>query len=293
MLFGITIGGGAKIRSILSKGLTLLRYKGKSFQDCYRALGMNAGLVTIGVVRVTVFGLIAGGLSRLTVGMLSPFSNAGGGLVFLISALSLLSIQGCSSVVMSGGPGASEAISTEREALRTAAKDVTAVNWPKPTSRSFDLGFTGIISSSKEKVTKRDAVRAYAAQLAAMGDAKARLVEDAQTHLMAADILIRACERTALFAKPQMSDIAVVEGAIGALREAKEVYIAALKVVVEDEDTERFVTRGLKSDFIRAIRDVGEAADLLADKVADNRRKDMADRDRIDQRLTGYFNGSL
>ena len=213
--------------------------------------------------------------------------------LFVLAGCALLSAQGCSSIVLNGPTASSQEISTERKALRVAAQDVTAVNWPKPTARSsFGFGF-GASSGEVQKITKRDAVDAYAALLAEMGDPKDRLVEDAQTHLVAADILVRAVERTALFDEPEMSDVAVVEDAIGALREAKEVYIATLKVVVDDEKMARFVGRGLKTDFLRAIRDVGDAADLLADKIADNRRQTLAEQNRFDQRLSGYFNGSL
>ena len=184
-------------------------------------------------------------------------------------------LNGCATVVMNSD--AARVVSAERDALKTAAADVADVNWPKPQAASMSERLTGIVAGpKKERVTKKQAIEVYVAALETAPDPQAVLIEHAETQLRAADVLIAAAEDAATATRPAMADVAIVEGAISELRQSKEIYLASLDLVAGDDPAVKNVKRGLKTDFNRAIREIGAAADVLADRVARDRTETMA-----------------
>ena len=209
------------------------------------------------------------------------------GLFFILAAVALL--QGCATVVIDNN--ASNKISVERDALKTAAADVAAVNWPKPQAISMSERLTGIVAGPKqERITKDEAIEVYVAALEKSPDPKAALIEDAETQLRAADVLTAAAVSAASAVRPVMADVAILEGAMGELRQAREIYLESLEEVTSDKIVIAELKRGLKSDFNRAIKEVGVAADLLADKVAADRTQTVA---TPNGHRSNFFGGSL
>lgn|GEM_PF-5479273 len=197
-------------------------------------------------------------------------------------------LNGCATVVMNNG--AAKTISVERDALKTAADEVADVSWPKPQATSMSERLTGIVAGpKKERITKKQAIAAYVAVLAETTDPQVTLIEDAESQLRAADLLIVAAEDAASATRPAMSDVAIVEGAISELRQAKEIYIASLDLIAADDSDRQQLKRGLKADFNRAISEIGAAADVLADRVTEDRTRTIAQ--PATERLN--FSGSL
>lgn len=74
-----------------------------------------------------------------------------------------------------------------------------------------------------------------------------------------------------------MNDVAQLENAIMALREHGQIYVAAVKALdktgaqVSDDAIDQ-----LRDDYRAAIRALGDAADLLAEQVEDDRSRTFA-----------------
>jgi len=200
--------------------------------------------------------------------------------VFFIIFLGFSTVLGgCATVVMDGGSGVNSA-STQQNALKLAAADVAAVNWPKPTSVSMGERLSGIVAGPKtgssDHITKKQAVAIYVAKLQDAADAQAQLVKDAEGQLRAADVLVNAAENAADAAQPAMSDVAIVEMSMSELRQSRDIYLESLTFIALDEASELKISLALKSDFNRAIKEIGEAADGLADRVANDRTRTMS-----------------
>lgn len=74
-----------------------------------------------------------------------------------------------------------------------------------------------------------------------------------------------------------MSDVSVVEKAILDLREARDVYLASLKLIARaGEPVASTESRRLKAEFGAAIEDLGAAADRLADEAENDPRRTFA-----------------
>ena len=107
---------------------------------------------------------------------------------------------------------------------------------------------TGIVTGpQKERITKDQAVEVYVAVLEKSGDPQAALLADAETQLRAADVLTAAATSAASAVRPVMADVAIVEGAMGELRQAREIYLASIAMVTTDKDATSEMKRGLKS----------------------------------------------
>lgn len=197
---------------------------------------------------------------------------AGAGVVLLGLAAS-----GCTTVVLSDNKTPAErSVAVERAQLARAAQEVSKTRWPKPEQESWRARLIGFEDSGAD-VTSSDALDFYIAALRAESDRSERVLADAEQHLRAAAGLVRAAEAAADAVRPAMSDVSIVEGAIGDLRQTRDIYLASLKALARDGDTidaER--TRDLKHAFNDAIRDIGAAADVLADRVANDETNTLA-----------------
>ncbi|MEL7487577.1 MAG: hypothetical protein AAGJ87_10230 [Pseudomonadota bacterium] len=168
-------------------------------------------------------------------------------------------------------------ISVERQALKDAAEHVSKIHWPEPQAAGWSARLAGVVSGSKSTgVTRKDAIDAYLLVLASSDDPTRRLVSDAETQLRAADAMANAAEDAAFAQRPSMSDVAIVEAAIGDLREARDIYIASAKVVAATDAEKDAIVAALKTDYARAITEIGQAADLIADRVASDRTRTIA-----------------
>ena len=209
-------------------------------------------------------------------------------LVSVFLALSA-TLGGCSTVIID--TPAPNATFAEREALKNAATAVSDTPWPQPSSTSFAARMIGFVGDKSEKrFSKQDAIDAYVVSLTSGQDPKSILVADAETQLRAADRLTQAAMNASEAIRPSMKDVAIAESAIGSLREARDIYLASLSRLDVSAEDAKETGRFIKSDFQRAIQEIGDAADILADRVAADRTKTLAE---PTNQFYNNFNGSL
>lgn len=186
---------------------------------------------------------------------------------------------GCSTVVFQEQSQTVRSQAVERDALIRAAAEVSATKWPKPEGGSFGNMLASVVVGSGDRVTESDAVDQYLQSLGSSPDRRLVVLADAERHLAAATALAQAAEAAADGVRPAMSDISIVEGAIGDLRSVRDIYIASLKrLSKEGESVDSGMIGTLRSAFNDSIERVGRSADRLADAVAHDRTETLADR---------------
>jgi uncharacterized protein YceK len=205
------------------------------------------------------------------------------------AAAVMISASGCATVISSDGAAARREAAVERAALVEAAAAVAQTRWPKPERASLaEILSVGVVSS--DRMTENKAAEIY---LSALRDAQARqrqVFADALAHLEAARLLASATRAAAESVRPTASDISVVEEAIGELRGARDIYIAALKALSkEGEMVEPEAVHALKAEFNAAIAEIGAAADRLAEAVAEDRTSTYAGRNPRSDGVGGSF----
>lgn len=185
-------------------------------------------------------------------------------------------VGGCSTVVFSQNQAENRNAAIERDALVSAASAISETKWPQPRSASWTARLTGG-SSDASLVSKDAAIEAYLKSLGAPPGRQTIVFSDAARHLDAANALVDAASLAAESIRPLMADVAIVEEAIGELRENRDIYLASLKELAhEGEMIDSVAVRALKAEFNEAIEAVGEAADLLAAKVSLDRTETVA-----------------
>lgn len=194
--------------------------------------------------------------------------------LILAGAILAGAAAGCSTVIFTQGDNASRTSAVEREALIEAAAAISETKWPEPDSMSWRARIAHI---GEPRVSKSDAARVYLASLETEGDRYGKILADAAQHLRAAEGMTRAAANAASSVRPVMADISVVEEAIGDLRQARDIYVECLETLEEQGEPigQQYVS-DLKSQFDNAIRELGEAADILADRVAADQTKTFA-----------------
>lgn len=177
---------------------------------------------------------------------------------------------GCSTVIKTSSENDTES-AAERAALVEAAADAAWSPWPKPSSSSIAERLAGE-EERPDQVSRDDAVDAYVGVLKSLPDGESVLIEDAGRHLNAAKTLKAAVEVARDSSRPRLSDVALVEDAIADLRETRTIYVASLKKI----DGEKETLEKLKRDFDEAIKDLGDAADELAENAMKRRAENFA-----------------
>lgn len=169
--------------------------------------------------------------------------------------------SGCSTVVMRE-PAA--AVADERSELALAAEAISARKWP----RSDSAGISGMFGE-RGSVTEAESIAAYVDQLGQGPGRGVVVLKDAYVHIDAAYRLASATDRAASLTQPTDEDVRLVESAIGDLRGARDIYLATLRELEgEGDGVELRTEQSLKAAFNEAIREIGEAADVLSDRVA-------------------------
>ncbi|MBY0421207.1 MAG: hypothetical protein K2Q06_02805 [Parvularculaceae bacterium] len=185
-----------------------------------------------------------------------------------VAAAVMVLTAGCSTVVMREPAAPAASVSPDRAGLAAAAERVSATKWPKPDSGS--LG--GMLGLGEGRTTEKDAVIAYVAALGAGPGRSVAVLKDAYFHIDAAYALAAAAESAAASVEPTADDIALVETAIGELRGARDIYLASLRRLGEDGDgAEPRTEQSLRAAFNRAIREIGDAADAMSDRLTARR----------------------
>jgi hypothetical protein len=202
-------------------------------------------------------------------------------------------LGGCSTAVFSENRTSGRTVTIEREALVEAAAAVADTEWPEPQEESWGARLAGFIAGDDD-AGRAAAVKAYLASMPSGAAPQAVVFGDAARHLEAAAVLADAADAAALSMRPQKNDISVVESAITKLRENRDIYLAALKIIERaGEPVDEGAVRVLKADFNEAIKSVGAAADRLADSVARERNETFVAEPLVQPDARGKFAGSF
>ncbi len=195
-----------------------------------------------------------------------------------LAAWLLLSIGGCA-IGPAGADLASYEPVAERDLLAEAAQAVETAQWPEPESGP---ALAWLIGGGGERFSKSDAIDYYVDALTPAGARFHALALDADATLEKAARLHAVAASTADAARVSMNDVARVENAIQTLRQHRDIYWASAKALDkagEPVDDERLSS--LRRAFAQMIRDLGDAADALADRVQADRSSVYASPDRI------------
>lgn len=163
----------------------------------------------------------------------------------------------------------------ERDLLVDAARDVEAAPWPAPEPVSFVAMIAG--ASGEGRISRSDAVAAYVNGLHPAGLRFRQLAVDAETNLHAAQRLARMAQNAVAAPRVTMNDVVTVEGAIQTLRENRKIYTKAaheLEKLGEPVDGEK--VDAIRTAYAEAIRNLGETADALAERIEKDRTETMA-----------------
>lgn len=189
------------------------------------------------------------------------------------AAAIFLAIGGCA--VGSGGADRAKAPIIERDLLAEAARDVEAAEWPAPKSAPLMSWITG--GGGEARFTKSDAVAFYVEKLQPSGAKFESLHFDARQKLSDAERLRQTAISAAEATRVSMNDITLVEDAIQALRDHRDIYAAAAKEIGKSGETvDEEMIDTLRRDFSAMIRELGKTADLLADRHDHDRSSTFA-----------------
>lgn len=164
----------------------------------------------------------------------------------------------------------------EHDVLAKAAKAVETAPWPKPENVSFVARITG--GDKEDRITRSDAIAIYLDSLTPAGDRFLRLADDAANNLVAADALGKAAHNALSAPRLSKNDVAMLENAIRALRENRQIYVSAARQIEkngEAVDPTRLAAIG--EAYEQAIRDLGDSADALADRIERDRTETVAE----------------
>ena len=200
-------------------------------------------------------------------------TGLGGGFAAAFSILFLAG--GCALNPLSSSDDMKRASAPERDMLADAALAVETAPWPQPEKASVFSFITG--GGSGDHVTRSDAVAIYVEALQPEGARFSRLEIDARANLGAADRLAHAARQALAAPRLTMNDVAMIEAAIQSLRENRQIYISAAKLIgksgepVSDADID-----ALRDAYAAAIRELGHTADALADRIDADRSENYA-----------------
>lgn len=193
--------------------------------------------------------------------------------------LSIASLGGCATSLQPfAGAAETGATVSERVALNAAAGAIErSFPWPKPTTISWMDRLAGNAIKT-DSLSRADAISKYAEALREKKSPFSTLQNDARSTLKAAYVLIDAAENALESLNPKMSDVAILETSIQDLRNARGLYLAAIKEIdvapnPDDADYSREAVDRVRSDvklgFDRVMRRIGGLADALADRAAE------------------------
>ncbi len=199
--------------------------------------------------------------------------------VLIIAGLGLAA-TGCASVKISNPENDRQQLvaqvgAKERVALKMATRDLGKTPWPEITDETLSVRMVNAMFGVPSKTTgmsREDALEIYAMRLRREASPEVALLRDANLTLRQARQVAEAGRMAAVAINPNSTDIVVLEGAISDVRECREMYLAALKMLRKEghEFTKQEQTE-LKAAFSQTIQDIGSTADLVAERLSANR----------------------
>ena len=153
----------------------------------------------------------------------------------------------------------------ERNLLADAARAVDNGPWPKSQPVSFLSKLTG--GDDSEGVSRADAVADYVGGLPE-GARFARLIADAGQDLETAERFNLLALHAMGAPRLTMNDVSLVENAIQTVRDHRQTFLAAAKEVEKRGETvDKDQVALIRDAYSHSIKSLGEAADLLADRI--------------------------
>lgn len=205
--------------------------------------------------------------------MIWRFGRLSGVALFVIFAMA----GGCAVSPVLSQKDSNTQIVAERDLLVEAAHEVETAPWPKPETVSLVARVTG--AADEDRVTRSDAIESYIGGLQPAGRRFERLASDARINLGAADRLSRIALNAVFSARVTMNDVATVENAIQALRENRKIYTGAAEELEKlGEPVDPAEVDAIRTAYSDAIRNLGEAADALAERIEQDRTETIAAR---------------
>jgi hypothetical protein len=166
-------------------------------------------------------------------------------------------------------------LAAEHDQLANAALAVETTPWPRPEAVSFVSRITG--ADDSERVTRSEATEIYVDALKPAGDRFSQLSLDARSNLLAAENLLRAADNALAAPRLTSGDVAVIESAIQALRENRQIYTSAARHIEKaGEPVDNDQLEILRDDYAAMIRSLGRSADALAERIDDDRNESYA-----------------
>lgn len=188
-----------------------------------------------------------------------------GAAVFLLSG-------GCAVLPLKSD--ANIAAPAERDMLADAALAVETTPWPNRTSVSFVSRIAG--AADKTRLSRSETIEIYLDELDGGGRFDT-LALDARANLSAAERLNRIALNAIASQRLSMNDVAAVEGAIKALRDNRQIYVAAAKQLEKAGDpVDETQMDAIRSAYKIAIKELGQTADALADQIERDRSETYA-----------------
>jgi hypothetical protein len=201
-------------------------------------------------------------------------------------ALSLLA-SGCASVKIVSGPETSSVLTSstikpskpsrsERAALLAATRKVQETPWPRIEKASLSDRMVGALFGGDKQerdsnsVTRDEAVAIYVERLNRQPSPVSALMQDANQCLTNARHLAESGRVASTSITPRDNDIALLEEAIGDIRQSRDIYLAAMKKLRNNgESLSRDEIKDMKHAFTQTIADLGITADAIHDKIAE------------------------
>lgn len=163
----------------------------------------------------------------------------------------------------------------ERDLLADAALAVETAPWPKQDSVSFVSRITG--AADQSRLTRAQTISIYLDDLQPDGARFGQLAFDARANLSAADRLNRVAQNAVTSPRLSMNDVSAVERAIKALRENRQIYVAAARQLEKvGEPVDEAQMDAIRDAFKVSIKDLGKTADALADQIERDRSETFA-----------------
>lgn len=167
----------------------------------------------------------------------------------------------------------------ERDLLAEAAAEVDRAQWSTPQSVSLISWITG--SGDDKGLSRSAVVDQYAGALSAKAQPFETLLQDGHSQLNDADRLFAAARVTLGASRVTMNDIVLVEDAIQKLRIDRDILSDTAKALdkaglATDDDR----LGAMKLGFSGTIKQLSEIADLLADRLENDRTSTYAGPDR-------------
>ena len=187
--------------------------------------------------------------------------------------LGLIGLSACASVKVAvpGFQKADEKAVAAGYSERVALLEATEALANQPWGEADEGGMMSMLFGNSRNGETDRLVDEYLATAKADGaDPVLTVMQDMHTSLANARHVAEAGRQAVVAITPVPSDITMLEDAIGEARECRDMYVKALKVLDRrGASITRDEVRDVRDAFTQTIADIGQTADLVAERVSD------------------------